>query len=202
MKKVWKYLNKRCFSRSSHAKAQNTSRLFFLGFCAHRFINFAIRSRCIAGRTTFTSACFRHFGVLWYGNTTYMKIAVHYFTPRGLISIPAWIWFRIARGGLEFDHIFCKTRPMLLLSVCMAKLTSYWNMWITVRRWLSSKTVSASLQTLHGGASCRRFFSLSYATNQADRPHVGIVGSGPAGFYTAQQILKVSICIGWMQPLS
>ena len=29
-------------------------------------------------------------------------------------------------------------------------------------------------------------------TAQSDRPHIGIVGSGPAGFYTAQQILKVS----------
>ena len=29
-------------------------------------------------------------------------------------------------------------------------------------------------------------------TAESDRPHIGIVGSGPAGFYTAQQILKVS----------
>jgi len=32
--------------------------------------------------------------------------------------------------------------------------------------------------------------SVSCATNQTDRPHVGVVGSGPAGFYTAQQILR------------
>lgn len=31
---------------------------------------------------------------------------------------------------------------------------------------------------------------LNCMTAESDRPHIGIVGSGPAGFYTAQQILK------------
>ena len=34
---------------------------------------------------------------------------------------------------------------------------------------------------------------MSVSKHQKNRPHVGIVGSGPAGFYTAQQILKVGI---------
>ena len=38
-----------------------------------------------------------------------------------------------------------------------------------------------------------RCFSVSVSKHQKHRPHVGIVGSGPAGFYTAQQILKVGI---------
>jgi len=42
----------------------------------------------------------------------------------------------------------------------------------------------------HRSWSSRRWFSVTCGANQTDRPHVGIVGSGPAGFYTAQQILK------------
>ena len=38
-----------------------------------------------------------------------------------------------------------------------------------------------------------RCFSVSFSKHKKHRPHVGIVGSGPAGFYTAQQILKVGI---------
>lgn len=38
-----------------------------------------------------------------------------------------------------------------------------------------------------------RCFSVSVSKHQKHGPHVGIVGSGPAGFYTAQQILKVGI---------
>ena len=69
-------------------------------------------------------------------------------------------------------------------------------MWITLRRSLAHrKAIKCSVQAGHRSWSPLRWFSVSCGTNQTDRPHVGIVGSGPAGFYTAQQILKVCICI-------
>lgn len=69
-------------------------------------------------------------------------------------------------------------------------------MWITLRRSLVlHKAITGSVQAGNWGrwSAVLRWFSVSCGTNQTDRPHVGIVGSGPAGFYTAQQILKVSI---------
>lgn len=65
-------------------------------------------------------------------------------------------------------------------------------MWIFLRRsWVYRKAIKCSVQAGHRRWSSLRWFSVSCGTNQTDRPHVGIVGSGPAGFYTAQQILKV-----------
>lgn len=67
-------------------------------------------------------------------------------------------------------------------------------MWISLRRSLvhqkAIKSIKCTVQAGHRSWSSLRWFSVSCGTNQTDRPHVGIVGSGPAGFYTAQQILK------------
>ena len=72
-------------------------------------------------------------------------------------------------------------------------------MWISLRRSLvhqkAIKSIKCTVQAGHRSCSSLRWLSVSCGTNQTDRPHVGIVGSGPAGFYTAQQILKVCICI-------
>ncbi|KAK2571701.1 NADPH:adrenodoxin oxidoreductase [Acropora cervicornis] len=60
-------------------------------------------------------------------------------------------------------------------------------MWISLRRCLET-------QAFHSFyiRSVFRRLSISCPANQTScRHHVGIVGSGPAGFYTAQQILKV-----------
>ena len=66
------------------------------------------------------------------------------------------------------------------------------NMWITLRRSLAHRNVIAGfVEAAHGRWTVLRSLSVSCGSNQADKPHVGIVGSGPAGFYTAQQILKV-----------
>ena len=41
---------------------------------------------------------------------------------------------------------------------------------------------------------CLKHASTRAYSSAAIRPYIAIVGSGPAGFYTAQQILKVSFC--------
>ncbi|XP_020613236.1 NADPH:adrenodoxin oxidoreductase, mitochondrial-like [Orbicella faveolata] len=64
-------------------------------------------------------------------------------------------------------------------------------MWITLRRSVvHRKAIKCSVQAGHRSWSYPRWFSVSCGANQTEKPHVGIVGSGPAGFYTAQQILK------------
>ena len=54
-----------------------------------------------------------------------------------------------------------------------------------------SSSVQSGVRRLF--ATHLRCFSVSVSKHQKHGPHVGIVGSGPAGFYTAQQILKVGI---------
>lgn len=62
-------------------------------------------------------------------------------------------------------------------------------MWIAVRRCFSPQSTGGYKQALHA-RSVLRGLSVSSVRIQLDRLHVGIVGSGPAGFYTAQHILK------------
>jgi len=38
---------------------------------------------------------------------------------------------------------------------------------------------------------CRQPCVVRFFSSVASAPHVAIIGSGPAGFYTAQQLLKV-----------
>ena len=60
-------------------------------------------------------------------------------------------------------------------------------MWISVKCRLNVLTIRGFSQVL-----LRRSPNRWFSTNQnRNIHHVGIVGSGPAGFYTAQQILKV-----------
>ena len=69
-------------------------------------------------------------------------------------------------------------------------------MWTTLQRSLVlRKAITGSVQSGYGRwlALDLRWFSASFSTHQTNRPHIGIVGSGPAGFYTAQQILKVGV---------
>lgn len=66
-------------------------------------------------------------------------------------------------------------------------------MWITLRRCLSSKNMRSFLHADYGKYVFRWLFTNMDCIKFIDptnRPHVAIVGSGPAGFYTAQQILK------------
>ena len=66
-------------------------------------------------------------------------------------------------------------------------------MWSTLR---SSLVFNSKLTTSLKAASwfaVQRQFTVSYRADQCDKSHVCIVGSGPAGFYTAQQVLKVRL---------
>ena len=71
-------------------------------------------------------------------------------------------------------------------------------MWIALRGCLASKFFRVHCRSPPLGRAVFRWLTVSRKLNyismtaQSDRPHIGIVGSGPAGFYTAQQILKVS----------
>ena len=69
-------------------------------------------------------------------------------------------------------------------------------MWITLRRCLSSKNMRSFLHADYGKYVFRWLcinMDCIKGIDPTNRPHVAIVGSGPAGFYTAQQILKVGI---------
>ena len=88
------------------------------------------------------------------------------------------------------------------------KLKSLKKMWIALRRCLASTLFRVHCRSSPLGRAVFRWLTVSRKLNcicmtaQSDRPHVGIVGSGPAGFYTAQQILKVSSskvtsCLQW-----
>ena len=72
-------------------------------------------------------------------------------------------------------------------------------MWMTLRRSLGHRNdITGFVQAVQRKRwSVFRWLSVSCVTNQTDRPHVGIVGSGPAGFYTTQQILKVPTYINY-----
>lgn len=49
---------------------------------------------------------------------------------------------------------------------------------------------------VHRRSHLARFFSSAGSV-----PHVAVVGSGPAGFYTAQQLLKVGITLSMFDVL-
>ena len=78
-----------------------------------------------------------------------------------------------------------------------------YKMWIALGRCLASKLFLVHRRSPPLGRAVFRWLTVSRKLNcmtaESDRPHIGIVGSGPAGFYTAQQILKVSSSKGTQQ---